>query len=471
MKIAAQINNSLNLGAEHSYYYKNGTWYHVLKQFPAVLIDSNGYVTFETEDVYLSTEGIKISPNTNQVHIPSGIASITGYQPFSDDEIALIRELELQRISSSPRKAAQEGETYDLFADDLALEGEDKDDETNTVQYDISSYGADYSVDGLVKRLKRGDIFTPDFQRDYVWNQSEASRLIESLLLGLPIPGVFLAKEPNTNKLFVIDGQQRLRSLQFFYEEFFNPKPTKGTKKIFKLVKVQKKFEGKTYSTLEESDRIKLDDSIVHATIVKQESPDEDNTSIYHVFERLNSGGKKLAPQEIRAAIYFGGLNELILELNNNPSWRELFGPVSVRLRDQEIILRILAVYFNYQNYTKPMVEFLNKFNKRHRNPTEDFKNISRNIFKNTHDFLLRTVGRTAFRPDRTVNIAVIEAVSVGTARLLNRNSSVDETAFIQAHRELLKDVAFLKTIQGGTSDETVFNERHALVEQYFSQL
>jgi hypothetical protein len=71
---------------------------------------------------------------------------------------------------------------------------DEHDDEVAPVKYDISTYGADYTVDGLVKRLQKGDIFIPDFQRDYVWNQSEASRLIESLLLGLPIPGVFLQR-------------------------------------------------------------------------------------------------------------------------------------------------------------------------------------------------------------------------------------------------------------------------------------
>jgi uncharacterized protein with ParB-like and HNH nuclease domain len=115
----------------------------------------------------------------------------------------------------------------------------------------------------------------------------------------------------------IIDGQQRLKSLQFFYEGFFNPKDHQKTKRIFKLTKVQKHFEGLTYEKLEENDRIKLDDSIVHATIVKQEAPDNENTSIYHVFERLNNGGKKLTPQEIRTAIYYGELNDLIEELNN----------------------------------------------------------------------------------------------------------------------------------------------------------
>src|SRR6187399_1498986 len=191
----------------------------------------------------------------------------------------------------------------DELPEEQIIDQDENDDEVAYVQYDITSYGADYTVDGLVKRLQKKDIFIPPFQRDYVWNHAEASRLIESLLLGLPIPGIFLAKESD-NKLLIIDGQQRLKTLQFFYEGFFNPKADQKTKKIFKLIKVQKKFENLTYEKLTDSDRIKIDDSIIHATIIKQESPIEDNTSVYHVFERLNTGGKKLAAQEIRTAIY-----------------------------------------------------------------------------------------------------------------------------------------------------------------------
>lgn len=349
---------------------------------------------------------------------------------------------------------------------------DDQDEEVAPVKYDISTYGADYTVDGLIKRLQKGDIFIPDFQRDYVWNQSEASRLIESLLLGLPIPGVFLAKESETNKLLIIDGQQRLKSLQFFYEGFFNPKEHQKSKRIFKLTKVQKHFEGKTYDTLEENDRIKLDDSIVHATIVKQEAPDNENTSIYHVFERLNNGGKKLTPQEIRTAIYYGLLNDLIEELNNFKDWRDMFGPENPRLKDKELILRFFAVFYRQEQYAKPMVEFLNKFNKGVRNPTEQFITESRQLFKDTITFLKTSVGKTAFRPEGVLSVSVFEAVTVGVARKIKAKGAVpDAEKFIIAHQLLLKDPAFIKSVTSGTSDDAVFKERHLLVDKYFSQL
>jgi Protein of unknown function DUF262 len=105
-------------------------------------------------------------------------------------------------------------------------------DETSEIipfRYAITSYGADYPVDGLVKRLQPQDIVIPTFdpetessgslegfQRRFVWTTSQSDKFIESLLLGLPVPGIFLVKQPD-GKLLVLDGQQRLRTLQAFY--------------------------------------------------------------------------------------------------------------------------------------------------------------------------------------------------------------------------------------------------------------
>jgi uncharacterized protein with ParB-like and HNH nuclease domain len=352
--------------------------------------------------------------------------------------------------------------------DEPIIDVDDSEESTAAIIYDISSYGADFDVDGLVKRLKRGDIFIPPFQRDYVWNQAEASRLIESLLLGLPVPGVFLAKEGESNKLSVIDGQQRLKSLLFFYEGFFNPKYNDTRKKVFRLKNVQKQFENKTYEDLDAEDRIKLDDSIIHATIIKQESPDNDNTSIYHVFERLNTGGRKLTPQEIRTAIYIGKLNNVISDLNEHPSWRELFGKKNNRLKDQEMILRFLAMYTSLDNYTKPLKEFLNKFNLRNRNiKDEEIERLS-NIFKNTTDKILDKFGKNAFRPDRVFNASAFEVLMVGIAKRLDLD--IDFDGLISHIDDLYQNQEFTDAITRATSDDKVVEQRHKLFNDFIEE-
>lgn len=356
------------------------------------------------------------------------------------------------------------GDEFDEI-DEQIIDVDENEESVAAVIYDISSYGADYDVEGLVKRLQRGDIFIPPFQRDYVWNQAEASRLVESLLLGLPVPGIFLAKESDSNKLSVIDGQQRLKSLLFFYEGFFNPKKGDSRKKVFRLKNVQDQFEGKTYDELKEEDRIKLDDSIIHATIIKQESPSDDNTSIYHVFERLNTGGRKLTPQEIRSAIYIGKLNNLITELNDYPSWRDLFGKKNNRLKDQEMILRFFAMYTLLDKYNKPLKEFLNKFNCKYRNPSNEELESFAYIFKKTTNIILKRFGTNAFRPDRVFNASAFEVLMVNIAKRIDEN--VDYKHFVANIDKLYKDQDFIDSITRATSDDKVVELRHQLFNDF----
>src|SRR5690348_10760279 len=172
--------------------------------------------------------------------------------------------------------------------------------------YSITSYGADYPVDSIVKRMKAKDIVVPQFdwdesderseivgfQREYVWKRPKADRFIESLLLGLPVPGIFLVKE-SSGRLLVLDGHQRLYTLRAFYDGVIN-----GVE--YNLADVQERFIGKRYRDLDIEDRRRLDDSIIHATVIRQDEPTEDQSSIYVIFERLNTGGVNLQPQEIR---------------------------------------------------------------------------------------------------------------------------------------------------------------------------
>ena len=244
--------------------------------------------------------------------------------------------------------------------DDIVLDETEQDQTVAPVQYEITSYGADIDTEGFVNRLRRKDVYIPPFQRDYVWSQKEASRFIESLLLGLPVPGVFLAREHDSKRLLVIDGQQRLKTLEFFFDGFFNPTPDAIHKRVFDLQGVQGQFRGKTYEKLEDNDRITLNDSIIHATIVKQESPQGDQSSIYHIFERLNTSGRKLSPQQIRVAIYHGFCINMLHSLNEHEPWRDIYGRRSKTLKDEELILRFLSMFLFAKDYTRPMKDFLN---------------------------------------------------------------------------------------------------------------
>jgi len=333
-------------------------------------------------------------------------------------------------------------------------------------KYSITSYGADYPVDGLVKRIKDGDVYIPSFQRGFVWTLKMASRFVESLLLGLPVPGIFLSKEQETQKLLVIDGQQRLRTLQYFYEGIFAP-----TKREFALTGVQSQFDGAMYKSLEDEDRRRLNDSILHATIVKQDEPSDDDSSIYHIFERLNTGGLQLRPQEIRVCIYHGEFNDLLKQLNENESWRTLYGRVDRRMRDQELILRFLALYFNAENYKKPMKGFLNIFMGKNRHLDFWSGDEIRQAFVNAIGVVQEYLGSKAFKPKRALNAAVFDAVMVGIARRLSQGPIQNAHALRERYEALLRNNTFIAVSETATADEENVKLRLKLATEAFADI
>lgn len=335
-----------------------------------------------------------------------------------------------------------DGEGYDV-KDDAASEDEEA---STDIKYQVSSYGADYPVDGLVKRLQRGDIAVPKFQREFVWPLPQASRFIESLLLGLPVPAIFLSRESDTQKLMVIDGQQRLKSLRSFYEGLLHGKE-------FKLRGVTKEFEGLTYRTLEDEDRRRLDDSILHAIIIKQEDPRNDDSSVYMVYERLNTTSTDLSAQEIRACVFHGSFNEYLARANRNSDWREIFGKPSPRQKDCELLLRFFALYYKLDSYKRPMKLFLNEFMSENRQLKRHDETTLNGVLEPTMALVNQAVGRQAFRPQHALNASVTDAVLVGVARRLRRGPITDQDALKMALRRVLGNDHFVDLYTVDTTD------------------
>jgi len=330
----------------------------------------------------------------------------------------------------------------------------------------MSSYGADYTVDMLVKRMGTGDIYVPPFQRGFVWSYIQASRFVESLLLGLPVPGIFLSREYNTQKLLVIDGQQRLSTLQFFYDAIFQP-----TGRQFTLKGVQPEFEGATYKTLKPEDRRRLDDSIIHATIVKQDKPEEDNSGIYYIFERLNTGGTSLLPQEIRSSIFQGEFDNLLKELNQNPTWRSIFGQVSSHMRDQELILRFFALRFYCDRYSRPMKIFLNKYMGMNRHLKHQSREELTRIFVSTMETAAKSIGTNAFKLEKVITASIFDSVAVGISRRVEKGDITDHVELARRYQELLKDEHFLNAVMVSTADEKNVRLRIEMATRAFADV
>lgn len=334
--------------------------------------------------------------------------------------------------------------------------------ENESIYFSVASYGADYSVDVIISRLKKQQIIVPDFQRKYVWDIKKASRFIESLIIGLPVPGIFLSRDINNqNKMLIVDGQQRLLSLQYFYSGRFKDK-------VFKLSSVCPELEGLTYDDLSPDDQGRLDDAIIHATIIKQETPANDDSSIYMVFERLNTGGVTLQPQEIRACIYYGEFNNLLSELVKTPSWRSLFSKESARMKEQELLLRFFALYYSYENYKKGLKKFLNSFMSANRNLGIHDKDELKNLFVSSINLLVEAKGKDLFRKGKSVNAALFDSVMIGVAkRLQNRSMGVEECRYL--YDSLMQDAEYMEYTVTSTADEKQIKGRISKAVEHFA--
>ncbi|MDF1585246.1 DUF262 domain-containing protein [Marinimicrococcus flavescens] len=330
-----------------------------------------------------------------------------------------------------------------------------RDEASDNRNFSITSYGADYNVDSLVRRMNAEAFIIPEFQRRFVWSQTHASKFIESLLMGLPVPGIFLYKEAETNKHLVVDGQQRLRTLQAFYEGVFQ-------EKRFRLTGVRDIWNGRTYSDLDPADQLKLDDSIVHATIFRQDEPKDVLDSIYFVFERINSGGIRLSPQEIRNCISAGPFIKLIKELNHNKHWRNVYGgPINKRSKDEELIVRFFAMLETRNSYSRPMLQFLNNYSFSKNKASDDDLRSLKDIFEVTISVIDLSLDGRAFRPARTLNAAVFDSVMVGLAERIKSRPDLPQPQDVSAvYDRLLQQSDFRSSWERATADEESVKSR-----------
>jgi hypothetical protein len=256
-------------------------------------------------------------------------------------------------------------------------------------EYDLTSSPNDFNVLTIQNFIESGAVKIPAFQRNYVWDIKKASRLIESLILGLPVPQIFLY-EQGRNDFLVVDGQQRLMTIYYFIKGRF-PKGEKraAVRKVFddkgsiptevlfsdeffedfklRLPEVaggqKNRFSGVRYETLGEY-KSQFDLRTIRNIIVKQIKPSDDSSSIFEMFNRLNTGGSLLTPQEIRGSLYHSDFLSDLTRVNTDSRWRRLVGSdePDLHMRDVEMLLRLIAMWHRGSRYRPSMAAFLNKF-------------------------------------------------------------------------------------------------------------
>jgi hypothetical protein len=290
-------------------------------------------------------------------------------------------------------------------------------------------------------------------------------KFIESLLLGFPVPGIVLVQQVDKRYL-VLDGQQRLSTLASFYEGTYD-------NQVFALRNVASEFQGLTFKTLSEAQRRTLSNTFIQAIIVKTDGTPGSLDSVYQVFERLNSGGTQLTGHEIRVALYAGALIDFVADLNKTPNWRNLYGKVSPRLRDQELILRIIALFVSPGTYRRPMKKFLNDFAAVHRNCTSLQTEELKQLVDSACSVLLQATGASAFRHlSKQVNVALTEAVMVGLMRRLEVGGPAPTSESVNAAlSDLVRDTKFVESITRATADEEGVKYRLAFASKIFGAI
>lgn len=233
----------------------------------------------------------------------------------------------------------------------------------------------------------------PDFQRFFVWKNLKASRLIESLLLEIPIPVIYVAEEGNKT-YSIVDGQQRITSIC----SFIGGKFPEGGDFTLSGLQVLKEINGLAFRELPPEQQEAILQSQVRFIILKQDS---DPDVKFEVFERLNQGAAKLKDQELRNSAYRGRYNELLRELTKNRHLLKIMGLTGphYRMDDRQLILRFFAMRRKgHLNYKGPMKRFLNEEMRTHQNPSEKELAEMRTSFEKSIEMAHIVFGDNAFR-------------------------------------------------------------------------
>ena len=346
--------------------------------------------------------------------------------------------------------------------------------------FNITSFGTDLSFRELISMYDEGDLEKPELQRHYVWDKKEASRFIDSILLGLPVPSIFLAKTEDDRRL-IVDGYQRVMTVYDYVKRgIFG-----GDGKSFELSKsevINERWRGKTFRELTDAEQRKIRNTPIHAIVFEQKEPKDDDSGMYQIFERINTSGRSLKPQEIRNCVNHGEFNQLLSQLNNNKSWRLLYSPknekIDSRMADVELILRLFAFSFiskmeEIKTNQINLVKYLNSFMKRNK----DFSSISKeeclDIFNSLMNFFIKTFDLNLFRNGKRdvnnnfsyatkINPAIFDSVCAATVFCYKRNklSDFDNQSLSEKYIELLENENYQSVISQRTTNTENIKER-----------
>ena len=280
----------------------------------------------------------------------------------------------------------------------------------------------DIQLQELLRMLEDGEIWVaPAYQRKFRWDDKRCSQLIESILLGIPIPSLMMATNSDSS-WEVVDGVQRLSSVaKFAGSEKLRDKLKVGEALVLSDLQKLKEFEGMNYDSLPAHIQLHFRTRPLKVITLNDKS---DKVVRYDLFERLNTGGVALSPQEIRDCVYQGDFSQKLEELAGLPDFKRVMKFTPRQQRDgtaEECVLRFFAFLDRYKQFVHSVTAFLNDYMD-DSNKNFDFLE-KEGIFRATFAELALAFPSGLSRPGRrgTTPLNLFEGVSVGAALALQK--------------------------------------------------
>lgn len=370
----------------------------------------------------------------------------------------------------------------------------DKDSDLAVGEYDIISSPNDFNVSSYYNFIESGAIVIPGFQRLYVWDLRKASKLIESILMGLPIPQIFLY-EAAKNSFLVIDGQQRLMTIYYFMKGRFPKRAARArvraifsekgkldpvdleTEELFSTFRLSfstdgstSPYAGLTYAALGDL-KATFDLRTIRNIMVKQVRPDDDS-SIFELFNRLNTGGVNLSQQEIRMSLFYGPFVKRAVAWNEISEWRSSLGrEPDPRQKDVEVILRLFALTERYADFRKPLTKFINDYCK-HMRMHDDSDGLYTAVFRSFVTQLSKVDRNLYLEPrSKRVSVPILEAAFVGSAEeaLKEKRPELMKEVDAKLFENMRSDSRFDNYFTGKTTDVAAVHGRIEVAKGSFS--
>jgi len=320
----------------------------------------------------------------------------------------------------------------------------EEDDNTELPPPDIVAYNELRSCADLF-RMYTQDILEirPQFQREIVWKSPAQTRFIDSLIKQLPIPSMCFSLDYKTQKWQVIDGLQRMASIIRFLSDV--------NWRLSKLDDIDPKIASKKVSQFIDRNSdlhqyyTRVENLTLPLTVIRCDYSKNNHTNyLFTIFHRLNTGAVILKNQEIRNCIYSGALNELLKELEKNPSWmtlNKMKKPAGYRYTKQEIILRFFAFHDRYEKYGGRLAKFLNDYMSDNRNPSRKYLEDKKILFNRTIDAVYETIFEGKI-PSK-LSISILEGILVGVSLNLNFVESQPKSTVQAMYKKLLTEGEF----------------------------